>query len=118
KRYNEYRQDIPEHWYPQVHVAVKPDSIAWLHSICGSENRSDHRDYVHQRHADDACHVFPTVFESFEDWRPGNMAQLFFFHKCGRFVDLATDDITDRNHNRAEQERHPPTQEVKVSSVK
>ena len=109
ERNNKYRDNIAEDRYPQVNVTVKTDSITWLHGISGPEYSSDHRNRVHQRHADNADHVPPTVLERFDDRCPWNMATLLFFDEGRRFRNLAADDVTDADYSEAEKKRNPPT---------
>ena len=58
---DDHRQDVAQDRDPQVDVLVKADPVARLHRVGRAEYRGDHRDDIHQRHADDPEHVAPAV---------------------------------------------------------
>ena len=87
---------------PEIDGFVHADAIGWLHRVGSSEDRGDHRNDVHQRHAHDAQHVGPMVGQRIEDRRPRHIAVPTLFGECGRLIDLAPNDVASDQHQHAE----------------
>ena len=102
------REDVAEHRDPEEHVLVEADAVGRLHRIGGAEHGGDHRDRVHQRHADDADHVAPAGAERLDHRRARHGVVAVLLLEGRRLVDLAADDPAGDDDEEAEQERDAP----------
>src|SRR5712672_4167935 len=76
---DEHRQDVTDDRNPQIDVRRETDAIRSLDRVGCTEYRGDHRDVIHQGHADDPQHVPPAKLESLDNWRLWNLAVLTLF---------------------------------------
>ena len=103
---------LPSHRDPQVDVLLEADPVTRLNRVGRAEYRGHHRDHVHQGHAHDAEHVAPIVADGDDDRRLRDLFVLALFGERGCLVDLATDDVTRDDHDKAQQERDTPAPAV------
>ena len=87
---------------------MKSDAVGRLNRVGRAEYRRDHRDDVHQGHADDAQHVRPTGRDGLDDWRLRHLAVLALFIERGCLVNLLADDVAGNDDYEAEKERDAP----------
>ena len=92
---------------------LQPDSVGRVGRKGRSEDGHRGRNDVHQRHADDPEHVGAVLLDRLDDRRLRHLAVDFLLLERRRLVDPSTDDVTRKNHDRAEQERDPPTPALK-----
>ena len=105
----EHGQHVAEDGNPQVDIFLEADAVCRLDRISGAEYGGDHRDDVHERHADDPEHVPPAVLDGLDNRRSRNLALFVFLGKGRRLVNFTTDDVAGDDDKEAEQEGYPPT---------
>src|SRR5712672_3800343 len=105
---DEHRQDIDQNRHPKVNVFWEADAIRSLDRVGCTEYRGDHRDVIHQGHADDPQHVPPAKLESLDNWRLWNLAVHTLFGECRSLVDVAANDVARNDDDEAEQEGNSP----------
>src|SRR5262245_11993049 len=88
---------------------MKPDPVPRLHRVRGAEDRCDYRDDIHQGHANDPEHVFPTTLKSLRNGGSPDSVGFAFFGKGWRFRNIAANEITGNDHYEAEQKWDSPS---------
>ena len=107
KRDEDHGDGVAEHRNPQVYVAVEADAIGRLHRVGGTEDRRDGGDGIHQRHAHDAHHVGPAVFDRLQPRRSRDAGLVLLGEDRG-LLDVASDDVAGDDDDDAEEKRHAP----------
>ncbi len=105
---DEHRQDIAHDRDPQIDVFREADPVRRLNRVGGAENRGDHRNNIHQGHADDPHYVLPAELDGLDDRRLRELAMLSLFGEGRSFLDLAANDVARNDDEGAEEEGDPP----------